>query len=88
MLATLAGRGAVDDEDAIVLATRDHVSRLDDPSRGVGLPTALRLVNGRGGSVYIASGAASVRHFPRTRRFLRSPSPYPGTLVEARIPIG
>jgi hypothetical protein len=88
MLATLAARGAEDDEGAIVLATRDHVSRLDDPSRGVGLPTALRLINARGGSVYIASGAASVRHFPRTRRFLRSPSPYPGTLVEARIPIG
>jgi hypothetical protein len=85
MYATLVARGAMDDEDAIVLATRDHVSRFDDPDRGVGLPTALRLIKGRGGSVYIASGTASVRHFPRTRRFLASPTPYPGTLVEARI---
>ncbi len=85
MQATLAARGARTDEEAIVLATRDHVSRFDDPDRGVGLSTALRLVNGRGGSVYIASGTASVRHFPRTRRFLASPLTYPGTLVEARI---
>lgn len=85
MQATLAARGARTDEDAIVLATREHISRFDDPDRGAGLPTALRLVNGRGGSVYIASGTASVRHFPRTRRFLTSPLRYPGTLVEARI---
>jgi hypothetical protein len=88
MRATLAARGAGDDEQAIVLATRDHVSRFDDPDRGIGLPTALRLVKGRGGSVYIATGTASVRHFPRTRRFLASPKPYPGTLVEARIALG
>jgi hypothetical protein len=85
MYATLAARGARDDEDAIVLATKERVSRFDDPDRGFGLPTALRLIKGRGGSVYIASGTASVRHFPRTRRFLSSPSAYPGTLVEARI---
>lgn len=88
MLATLAHRGASDHENAIELAIRDDVSRYDEPDRGGGLPTALRLIGGESGNVYIATGTASIRHFPTTRRYLHCDLPYQGTIVEARIPLG
>jgi hypothetical protein len=87
LLATLAARGARDHEEAIEYATRPAVSQYDDPTRGGGLPTTLRLIGDVGGSVYIASGTASIRHHARTRRFLRADLAYPGTIVEARIPL-
>jgi hypothetical protein len=87
MQQTLVHRGASDDEEAIELATREHVSRFDDADRGRGLPTALTLITGQRGSLYIASGTASIRHFAHTRRYLAGAHPYPGTLVEARIPL-
>ncbi|WP_375487870.1 hypothetical protein [uncultured Jatrophihabitans sp.] len=87
MRATLARRGARTHEHAIELATREDVSRYDEPDRGRGLPRALRLVAGQRGSVYIASGTASIRHFPSTRRYLQTTHGYHGTIVEARIPL-
>ena len=90
LLATLAARGAADHEQAIELATTPAVSQFDDPSRGTGLPTTLRLITGVGGSVYLASGDRSIRHHARTRRFgaVRGTDfAYPGTIVEVRIPL-
>jgi hypothetical protein len=87
MLATLAHRGVMTDEDAIALATQDQVSRYDEPARGRGLPSALRLIGREAGSLYIASGGAAIRHFPTTRRYLRADRHYAGTIVEARIPL-
>ncbi len=84
---TLARRGADDDERAIELATRERVSQFDEAGRGSGLPTAIRLVTGRRGSLYIATGTASIRHFGSTRRYLAGARPYPGTIVEVRIPL-
>lgn len=85
--ATLAHRGAADDEQAIELATRERVSRFDEPDRGSGLPTAIKLITGQRGSLYIATGASSIRHFGKTRRYLASTRPYCGTILEARIPL-
>jgi hypothetical protein len=85
---TLARRGAGDDAQAIELAVAAAVSQFDDPDRGLGLPTTLAAVRELDGSLYIASGAASVRHGPHRRRFLRSERAYQGTVVEARIPLG
>jgi hypothetical protein len=87
MLATLRHRGVVSDEAAIVLATRDQVSRYDEPDRGRGLPSALELIGRQAGSLYIASGTAAIRHFPSTRRYLRADDSFDGTIVEARIPL-
>lgn len=87
MRATLARRGAGSDEAAIALATQERVSRYDEPDRGRGLPSALRLIGGQAGSLYIASGTAAIRHFPTTRRYLHAPAGFDGTIVEARIPI-
>jgi hypothetical protein len=85
--ATLARRGAEDDERAIELATRERVSQFDEPDRGSGLPTAIRLVTGQRGSLYIATGTASIRHFGSTRRYLATDRPFPGTILEVRIPL-
>jgi len=87
MLATLAHRGVDSDEDAIALATRESVSRYDQPDRGRGLPSALRLIGHESGSLYIASGTAAIRHFPSTRRYLEAEEGFAGTIVEARIPL-
>jgi hypothetical protein len=87
MLATLTHRGVVTHEDAIALATREQVSRLDEPDRGRGLPSALHLIGGQSGSLYIASGTAAIRHFPTTRRYLHTDQGFDGTIVEARIPL-
>lgn len=88
VLATLAHRGARTHEDAIGLATRERVSRYDEPDRGRGLPSALRLIGREAGSLYIASGTAGIRHFPTTRRYSEVDGAYQGTIVEARIPLG
>ncbi|WP_375491580.1 hypothetical protein [uncultured Jatrophihabitans sp.] len=87
LLHTLRKRGADTDEHAIDLAMRPDVSEYDDPSRGAGLPTVLRLVRGLGGSVYLASGAAAIRHHARTRRYTSAAQPLVGTIVEIRIPL-
>jgi hypothetical protein len=84
---TLARRGASNDAQAIELAVAAAVSRFDDPDRGLGLPTTPAAVRELEGSLYIASGAASVRHGPHRRRFLSSDTAYQGTVVEARIPL-
>jgi hypothetical protein len=87
VLATLAHRGVTTHEDAIALATQERVSRYDEPDRGRGLPSALRLIGGEAGSLYIASGTAAIRHFPSTRRYSAVDGEYRGTIVEARIPL-
>lgn len=87
MLATLTHRGVLSHEAAIALATQEQVSRYDEPDRGRGLPSALRLIGSQSGSLYIASGTAAIRHFPTTRRYLRSDDAFDGTIVEARIPL-
>lgn len=87
MRTTLAHRGAATDEDAITLATQEHVSRYDEPDRGRGLPSALGLIAREAGSLYIASGTAAIRHFPTTRRYLAADDGFAGTIVEARIPL-
>ncbi len=87
LLHTLAHRGAADDAQAIDLAVLPSVSRFDDPDRGLGLPTTLEAVRALSGSLYIASGSASVRHEPRRRRFQYAARPFPGTIVEARVPL-
>jgi hypothetical protein len=88
MLATLAHRGVDSHEGAIALATQERVSRYDEADRGRGLPSALRLIGRESGSLYIASGAAAIRHFPSTRRYSAVDGVYEGTIVEARIPLG
>jgi hypothetical protein len=87
MLATLAHRGIDSHEAAIALATQERVSRYDEPDRGRGLPSALRLIGRESGSLYIASGTAAIRHFPSTRRYSEVDAVYQGTIVEARIPL-
>jgi hypothetical protein len=87
MLSTLTHRGVASHEDAIALATQERVSRYDEPDRGRGLPSALRLIGRQSGSLYIASGTAAIRHFPTTRRYLCADDAYDGTIVEARIPL-
>ena len=87
MLATLAHRGISSHEAAIALSTQESVSRYDEPDRGRGLPSALRLIGRQSGSLYIASGSAAIRHFPSTRRYLHADGDYDGTIVEARIPL-
>jgi hypothetical protein len=87
MLATLAHRGVRTHEAAIALATQENVSRYDEPDRGRGLPSALRLIGRESGSLYIASGTSAIRHFPTTRRYSEVEQAYPGTIVEARIPL-
>jgi hypothetical protein len=87
LLHTLAGRGARDHAQAIEYAVAPAVSRFDDPDRGLGLPRTLEVVRELSGSLYIATGDASVRHGPHRRRFLRSDLAFPGTVVEARIPL-
>jgi hypothetical protein len=88
LLHTLARRGARDHTHAIELAITPAVSQFDDPDRGLGLPSTLEAVRGLAGTLYIATGDASVRHGSRRRTFLRSEVPFPGTVVEARIPLG
>ncbi len=87
MLATLMHRGVDSDEAAIALATREQVSRYDEPDRGRGLPSALHHIGRQSGSLYIASGSAAIRHFPTTRRYLHADGAFEGTIVEARIPL-
>jgi hypothetical protein len=88
LLHTLVRRGARDHTHAIELAIAPAVSQFDDPDRGLGLPSTLEAVRELAGTLYIATGDASVRHGPRRRTFLRSDVPFPGTVVEARIPLG
>lgn len=87
LLATLARRGAADHAAAVALATEPDVSEFDEPTRGAGLPTTLRTVREVGGSVYLASGDAAVRHRRRGVLRTRADWAYPGTLVEVRIPL-
>jgi hypothetical protein len=87
LLHTLAHRGAADHAEAVELAVAPSVSEFDGPTRGAGLPTTLRLIRQVKGSVYIASGDAAVRHRARGAQRLRCDWAYPGTIVEARIPL-
>ena len=49
-----------DDGEAIQLALEYQVSAIDDPGRGVGLPTTAELVQGLLGTMKVRSGAASL----------------------------
>src|SRR3954451_6334171 len=80
VLATLAHRGAQSHEEAIGLATQEWVSRYDQPDRGRGLPSALRLIGRDQGTLYIASGPAGTRPFPRPRRYSAVDDVYQGTI--------
>ncbi|WP_298803432.1 hypothetical protein [uncultured Pseudokineococcus sp.] len=87
---TLAGRGARGARHALHLAL-DGTSRLDDPTRGVGLVTVVHEVGRLRGSLFLASGSAAVRTSrpPSARRPVRTDgvlrSPFGGTLVEAVV---
>lgn len=48
------------DLEAIKLALTYEVSGIDDPGRGVGIPTTVKAVTGLGGSVHIKTGVDSV----------------------------
>jgi hypothetical protein len=84
LLATLAGRGARDDRDAIVLAL-SGTSRLAQPDRGRGLPNTLELVTALDGDLYVASGAASTTATSAHRVHRTLSTPFPGTLVQGRV---
>lgn len=77
LLATLAGRGAHDDRDAIVLAL-SGTSRLDQPDRGRGLPNTLELVTELGGDLYVASGTGSATATSARRVHKTLNNPFPG----------
>ena len=87
---TLAGRGARGSRHALHLAL-DGTSRLADPTRGVGLVTVVHEVGRLRGSLFLASGTATVRasgsaaagRAVRADSALRSP--FGGTLVEAVV---
>lgn len=87
LLRTLTRRGATDHRRAIELAIAPAVSEFDDPARGSGLPATLEAVRELDGSLYLATGDASVRHGPQRRTIRRSETPYQGTVVEVRIPL-
>lgn len=87
LYATLRGRGARDDADAIRMAL-DGVSRYDDPDRGTGVRETARAVSSLRGRVVIASGGAEVTHSAAGRRARSSRHHFPGTLFEASIPLG
>ncbi|MEJ5945551.1 hypothetical protein WDZ17_09635 [Pseudokineococcus basanitobsidens] len=87
---TLAVRGARGSRHALHLAL-DGTSRLDDPTRGMGLVTVAQEVGRLRGSLFLASGTAAVRsssgrpgaRLVRADSALRSP--FAGTLVEAVV---
>ncbi|MEJ5913546.1 hypothetical protein [Pseudokineococcus sp. 1T1Z-3] len=90
---TLTGRGARGSLHALHLAL-DGTSRLDDPTRGVGLVTVADEVGRLRGSLFLASGTAAVRvsrddgdrgRRPATRAGSTLRSPFGGTLVEAVV---
>ena len=87
LLQTLAHRGANDHLHALELAVAPAISEFDDPARGSGLATTLDAVRELDGSVYLATGDASVRHGPHRRTTRRAEAPYHGTVVEVRIPL-
>ncbi len=81
------GQNVPEHAEAVELAVAPSVSEFDGPTRGAGLPTTLRLIRQVKGRVYIASGDAAVRHRPRCAQRLRCDWAYPGTIVEAGIPL-
>lgn len=84
---TLAAKGATSDRVALRLAL-EGVSRFDEPDRGGGLRTTVELVSELSGSVFVASGTATVRDSGSARSFSNSSAQFVGTLVEAVIPVG
>ena len=87
--AGLSVRGATTDRQALEMAL-SGVSRLDDPSRGTGLPTTVRVLGSLQGSLYLASGQAAVAVSESQQRRSQLPATYPGTLVQGvlRFPSG
>lgn len=85
MLATLRGRGATSDADALKLALTPGLSGTPDQSRGVGLAEVLARVT----SLHLLSGTASVTAAGRRRWYSTAERPFPGTVVqgEVRLPV-
>ena len=81
--ATLAHRGAENDERAIELATRERVSRSTNRTAARACRPRSGSSPAQRGSLYLATGTASIRHFGSTRRYLAAASPYPGTIVRS-----
>lgn len=75
----------VDDVHAIRLALKEDVSAIDDPGRGVGLPTTLETTTGLGGTMVVRSGAASRRIYRSGARNSHG-EPVTGTIVGVSIP--
>lgn len=87
LLRTLAGRNASSDREALVLAL-SGTSRLDEPDRGRGLPNALDLISELGGELYLATGTASATATSRGRIHGVLGTPFRGTLIQGRVPVG
>ncbi len=87
MLSTLAPRGARSHRQALRLALSGR-SRFADPDRGTGLPTTRRELIRLRGSLFIASGAASVLVTGSGERIGTIRPAYDGTLVQGvlRVP--
>ena len=84
---TLAVRGARTDREAVGLALQG-VSRLDEPDRGLGLPTMVRLVGRLAGSLQLVSGRAAAVTSGGEAEHRESRTPFTGTLVQGRIRLG
>lgn len=86
MLSTLAPRGARSHRQALRWALSGR-SRFADPDRGTGLPTTRRELLRLRGSLYIASGAASVLVVDGGEQVGRIRPAYGGTLVQGSLRI-
>lgn len=84
MLSTLAPRGARSHRQALRWALSGR-SRFADPDRGTGLPTTRRELIRLRGSLFIASGAASVLVTRGEERIGRLRPSYGGTLVQGTL---
>lgn len=85
--ATLTHRGARTDRDALQLALSGTSRHIGDPDRGTGIPTTLRHVSELDGSLYIASGGASVRATSAGRAHGELPSVFRGTVLEGVLAV-
>jgi hypothetical protein len=80
--------GSWDDRAAVRLAFQRHVSRVEEPGRGLGLKLVAEMVRGWNGRLLLRSGTAayaiSSSRGPRPRR--RNLAPFPGTQVNVFLP--
>lgn len=75
-----------DDLEAIDLALQYQVSAIDDPGRGVGLPTTADTVRELGGKMVVRSGGGLRTLFPKRSATNLRTFPIPGTVVGVSIP--